>query len=80
MSIFTHVIIGVLCLSAGVVLGRFVRTPIGRWAAVVVVIALVFGSAYLYGMIGALQHTQELAAAANAANIAKTFFGIKLPW
>jgi len=48
----------VIAFSVGVVVGRLVRAPIGRWALLVAVIAAVSGGAYVYGMMGALKVSQ----------------------
>jgi len=48
----------VIAFSVGVVAGRLVRAPVGRWALLVVVIAAVAGGAYMYGMVGALKVSQ----------------------
>jgi len=84
-SVLSHVAVAIVALSAGIVLGRLSKTPLGRWAAVIVVIALVGGAAYLYGIISAMQNAVALSAAAHtAATAAKTIelFGLhfKLPW
>ena len=41
--------------SLGVVVGRLVKSPVGRWAFVVVLVATVAGGFYLYGSFNTLQ-------------------------
>jgi len=49
----------IVSYSLGVVTGRFVKSPIGRWAFVVVLIAVAAGGFYLYGSFNTLQAIKQ---------------------
>ena len=49
----------IISFSFGVVVGRLVRLPIGRWALLVVVLAVLVGGAYLYGSFTTLQSVKQ---------------------
>lgn len=49
----------IVSFSFGVIVGRLVKSPIGRWALVVVVVATVAGGFYLYGAFNALQSVKQ---------------------
>ncbi len=45
----------IILFSLGVVVGRFIKLPVGRWALLIVVLAVLVGGAYLYGAFNTLQ-------------------------
>lgn len=49
----------IVSFSFGVIVGRLVKSPVGRWALVVVIVATLAGGFYLYGAFSTLQSVKQ---------------------
>ncbi len=59
MNILQLAVAVVISFSLGVVVGRLIKSPVGRWAMLVVIAAALAGGFYLYGAFNTLQTIKQ---------------------